>query len=44
MTKPKPCLLIILDGWGISDRPEGNAVHLARTPCLDELKNTFPVL
>ncbi len=43
MPKPKPCLLIILDGWGISARPEGNAVHLAQTPCLDELKNTFPV-
>jgi 2,3-bisphosphoglycerate-independent phosphoglycerate mutase len=43
MPKPKPCLLIILDGWGISARPEGNAVHLAQTPCLDELTNTFPV-
>jgi 2,3-bisphosphoglycerate-independent phosphoglycerate mutase len=43
MPRPKPCLLIILDGWGINDRSEGNAVHLAQTPCLDELKNTFPV-
>ncbi len=43
MPKPKPCLLIILDGWGISDRPEGNALKLAQTPYLDELKNTYPV-
>ena len=43
MPKPRPCLLIILDGWGISARSEGNAIYLAHTPCLDELNNTFPV-
>jgi len=43
MPKPKPCLLVILDGWGVSARPDGNAVHLAQTPCLDELINIYPV-
>ena len=37
MNKPKPCLLMILDGWGIDSAGEGNAVHLARTPFLDKL-------
>ncbi|MGA8241202.1 MAG: 2,3-bisphosphoglycerate-independent phosphoglycerate mutase, partial [Desulfobacterales bacterium] len=42
MNKPKPCLLMILDGWGIGSAGEGNAVHLARTPCLDELVTRYP--
>jgi 2,3-bisphosphoglycerate-independent phosphoglycerate mutase len=43
MPRPKPCLLVILDGWGVNASPEGNAVQLARTPCLDELNNRYPV-
>ncbi len=42
MFRPKPCVLIILDGWGINSNLEGNAVRLAETPCLDELMKTFP--
>ena len=42
MINPKPCVLIILDGWGISTSPEGNAIHLAQTPCLDDLENSYP--
>jgi len=42
MNKPKPCLLMILDGWGIGSAGEGNAVHLARTPFLDELVTRYP--
>ncbi len=42
MNKPGFCLLMILDGWGISARREGNAVQLARTPCLDELQRSYP--
>jgi len=34
--------LIILDGIGISPENEGNAVHLARTPYLDELIKSYP--
>lgn len=33
----RPCLLMILDGWGIAPASEGNAVTAARTPNLDRL-------
>jgi 2,3-bisphosphoglycerate-independent phosphoglycerate mutase len=42
MIKPKPCLLMILDGWGIGSAGEGNAVRLARTPFLDKLAASYP--
>jgi 2,3-bisphosphoglycerate-independent phosphoglycerate mutase len=32
-----PMLLCIVDGFGLRDEPEGNAVALAQTPVLDEL-------
>lgn len=35
-------MLIILDGWGISPAHEGNAIFLAKTPCLDRLYKEFP--
>ena len=38
----KPVLLCILDGWGISDRPEQSAPALARTPALDALMASCP--
>jgi 2,3-bisphosphoglycerate-independent phosphoglycerate mutase len=41
--KPKPCLLAILDGWGIEATGEGNAVTSARTPFLDGLADRYPV-
>ena len=40
--KPKPCMLIILDGWGIREETEGNAVLSAATPFLDGLAATYP--
>lgn len=33
--------LLILDGWGLSDKTEGNAIKLQGTPNLDKL-NSFP--
>jgi len=38
MNRPKPCLLMILDGWGIGPQTAGNAVALARTPNLAALR------
>lgn len=35
-------VLIILDGWGISDRVEGNAILQARTPNYDTLLSQYP--
>jgi 2,3-bisphosphoglycerate-independent phosphoglycerate mutase len=42
MTQPKPVVLCILDGWGLSDRTEDNAPHLADTPCFDQIMATCP--
>ncbi|MBU2622789.1 MAG: 2,3-bisphosphoglycerate-independent phosphoglycerate mutase, partial [Proteobacteria bacterium] len=41
-SKPEFCMLMILDGWGLSDKQEGNAVALARTPFLDKIKSEYP--
>ena len=38
----RPIALVILDGWGISDRCEANAVCLAQTPRLDALLREYP--
>src|SRR2546423_551861 len=38
----RPVLLVILDGWGISPRRDGNAILLQGTPHIDELTGKFP--
>ena len=38
----RPVALIILDGWGISDRIEGNAVAMAHTPFYDQICARYP--
>ena len=38
----KPTVLMILDGFGLSDEKEGNAVYLAKTPVIDNLKKSYP--
>jgi 2,3-bisphosphoglycerate-independent phosphoglycerate mutase len=38
----KPLCLIILDGWGISYKEEGNATMIARTPNLDRFYDIYP--
>jgi len=35
--RPRPFVLIVMDGWGINPRKEGNAIALARTPNIDRL-------
>ncbi len=40
--KPNFCMLIILDGWGIGNTKEGNAIALANTPFLDSIKKEYP--
>ncbi|WP_417727879.1 2,3-bisphosphoglycerate-independent phosphoglycerate mutase [Roseovarius sp.] len=39
---PKPVVLCILDGWGLSDCPDANAPHLAKTPVFDGLMARCP--
>ena len=38
----RPLALIILDGWGISPKKEGNAIALAHTPFYDEICAKYP--
>ena len=38
----KPTVLLILDGYGLNDRTEGNAVALAKTPVMDRLMKEYP--
>ena len=38
----KPTVLLILDGYGLSDKVEGNAVAQAKTPVMDKLMKEYP--
>ena len=40
--KKRPVVLCILDGYGLTDRIDGNAVKLANTPNLDDLMAMYP--
>ncbi len=42
MTTPKPVVLCILDGWGLRDEVENNAVALASTPTFDRIMAECP--
>src|SRR6476620_6219589 len=42
MSRPKPLILIILDGWGYSPKIEANAIALARKPTYDRLLREYP--
>ncbi|UXX82639.1 2,3-bisphosphoglycerate-independent phosphoglycerate mutase [Roseovarius pelagicus] len=42
MSTPKPVVLCILDGWGLSDDTTANAPVLAKTPHFDALMATCP--
>ena len=42
MEEHKPAALIILDGWGKSDKEHGNAVKNANTPFLTKLLKEYP--
>lgn len=38
----KPTVLMILDGYGLNDKAEGNAVAEAKTPVMDKLMAECP--
>ena len=38
----KPTVLMILDGYGLNERKEANAVALANTPVMDRLMKEYP--
>ena len=33
----KPVVLMVLDGYGLNDKTEGNAIAMANTPVMDKL-------
>ncbi len=40
--RPRPVVLLVLDGWGHREACESNAICQARTPVLDHLAKTCP--
>ena len=38
----KTTILMILDGFGVNDKEEGNAVKQAKKPNIDKIMNTYP--
>ncbi len=38
----KPIVLMVLDGYGLNDNPEGNAIAMANTPVMDQLMAECP--
>ena len=42
MSRPKPLILIILDGWGYRAETNANAIALARKPTYDRLLREYP--
>ena len=38
----KPTVLMILDGYGLNENPEGNAIAMAKTPVMDGLMKDYP--
>ena len=42
MSVKKPTVLMILDGYGLSDNISGNAIYEAETPVMDELVIAYP--
>ncbi|WP_170365849.1 2,3-bisphosphoglycerate-independent phosphoglycerate mutase [Ruegeria arenilitoris] len=42
MSAPKPVVLCILDGWGLSDDTQANAPYLAHTPTFDAIMSKGP--
>jgi 2,3-bisphosphoglycerate-independent phosphoglycerate mutase len=40
--RPKPVVLLILDGWGVGPNNAGNAIELASTPNMDKFHVIYP--
>ncbi len=42
ITKLRPVVLLILDGWGLNPSSENNAIALGKTPNMDRLWDNYP--
>ena len=38
----KPVVLMVLDGYGLNEKTEGNAIAMANTPVMDKLMTEYP--
>jgi len=38
----KPIVLVVLDGWGLSDKQKGNAIAAAKLPTIDKFNRFYP--
>ena len=43
LNRPKPLVLLIIDGFGYSLEKENNAIAMANTPCWDQLQKDYPM-
>lgn len=44
MSRPKPVVLAILDGWGVAPPSDGNAIHLAQKPNFLRFIREYPAM
>jgi 2,3-bisphosphoglycerate-independent phosphoglycerate mutase len=44
MSKLKPLVLAILDGWGVAPDSSGNAITRAKTPAMDRILREYPAM
>ena len=42
--KKRPCMLIILDGWGVAAPSPSNAITRAKTPNFKKFVSTYPAI
>lgn len=42
VVRPRPVVLVILDGWGVAQPSRGNAITMAQTPVFHKLITTYP--
>ena len=42
MNRPRPLVLLVLDGWGCSEQTHGNAIAAAKKPHWDRFLETYP--
>lgn len=42
--RPRPAVLMMIDGFGVAPESEGNAIKKANTPVFDELVKRYPVV
>ena len=43
LNRPKPLVLLIIDGFGYREEQSNNAIAMAKTPCWDQLQKNSPV-